>query len=440
MCALVLASLGALAVLPYLPALTLPFISDDYLQIDLARQYGPVSGWPALASDPLYRARATSLVVTYWTERLFGFWPLPFLLSSLLLHVVNTWMLYALSRRLGLAILPSALAAAFFAVYEGHQEAVIWYAAVHELLVFFFATATLLAWLRFCVSSRWRDYALALCCFLLALLSKESAVAIVPLLVLLAPEPRRAWRTALPFAAAAVVYFGLAYAGRESHQHFSDGTFSLAAPFWITIRNSIGRLLWIWGALALAGLLVWRDKARNRTLAIAAAWVLVFLLPYSFLTYMPRIPSRHTYLASAGLAWIVACGFLAFSRRFQTFRWSTYALGAVIVLHNVGWIWFHKHEQYRERAEPTEVLVELARAGAPVRVGCFPYNEGIARLAVEMRLGDSAGEIIWAPAHDSFTRECLSVERPAARLDRSGGSEKDSEWTMKPQPAALILQ
>jgi hypothetical protein len=39
----------------------------------------------------------------------------------------------------------------FFAVYEGHQEAVMWYAALPELLVFFVSLATLLLWLR------WRE-------------------------------------------------------------------------------------------------------------------------------------------------------------------------------------------------------------------------------------------------------------------------------------------
>ena len=29
-------------------------------------------------------------------------------------------------------------AAAFFAVHEGHQEAIVWYSAISELLVFFF--------------------------------------------------------------------------------------------------------------------------------------------------------------------------------------------------------------------------------------------------------------------------------------------------------------
>lgn len=442
-CVWIFAALAVLAVLPYLPALTLPFISDDYLQIDLAREYGPVSGWGALAADPLYRARATSLVLTYWTERAFGFSPTPFNLSSLLLHVLNTWMLYWLSRRLGLAVMPAAIAAGFFAVQEGHQEAVMWYAAVHDLLVFFFAAATLMAWLRFCESSRRRDYAVAFACFLLALLSKESAVAIVPLLVLLAPEPRRAWKAALPFAVAAASYFGLAWFGRDANQHFGDGTFALTAPFWITLWNSTGRLLWIWGALALAALVVWRDRAWIGTLKIAAAWVVIFLLPYSFLTYMPRIPSRHTYLASAGLAWVVACGFMVFRQRFQSLRWPVYALGTVIVLHNCGYVWFWKQAQYQERAEPTEALVKLARAGEPVRIECFPYNEQAARLAVQMRLGESAPPIIWASTNASFSRACLAIERQGARLDRPGelpaGSAAEAPlWARSPRSTGLL--
>jgi hypothetical protein len=56
--------LGALAILVYLPSLGLPLISDDYPHTYLARQYGPISGWPALASDALYRCRATSLILT----------------------------------------------------------------------------------------------------------------------------------------------------------------------------------------------------------------------------------------------------------------------------------------------------------------------------------------------------------------------------------------
>ena len=75
MAALVALSVMALAAVAYGRALGLPFISDDYLQIQLSRDYGPVSNWGALATDALYRCRATSLVFTYWLERAVGLVP-----------------------------------------------------------------------------------------------------------------------------------------------------------------------------------------------------------------------------------------------------------------------------------------------------------------------------------------------------------------------------
>ena len=135
---------------------------------------------------------------------------------------------------------------------------------------------------------------------------------------------------------------------------------------------------------------------------------------------MPLGGSWRTDLACSGLAWLVACGFMVFRQRFRDTRWPAYAVGTVIVLHNCGYLWFWKQAQYEQRAEPTEALVELARAGEPVRIECFPYTEGNARLAVEMRLGESAPPIIWASTNPSFSRACLAIERQGARRDRPG--------------------
>jgi hypothetical protein len=92
-----------LSIIVYFRALSLPLISDDYLQIELGRMYGPVNGWAALALDPLYRCRATSLLVTHWTGQVFGFSVLAFNASSLLFHVANSMLVFALGawRRIG---------------------------------------------------------------------------------------------------------------------------------------------------------------------------------------------------------------------------------------------------------------------------------------------------------------------------------------------------
>ncbi|MFB3778664.1 MAG: hypothetical protein ACE141_13685 [Bryobacteraceae bacterium] len=388
--------LAALAVLAYLPAQGLPFISDDYPHIHLARQYGPISGWPELASDLLYRSRATSLVLSYWTERAFGLSPLAFHLSSLALHVLNVWLILLLGAWPRIGWKCSAAAAAFFAVHEGHQEAVIWYAAVHEEIHLVFALVCLHLWVRWLSARGAWLYVASICAYILALLSKESAVAVGPLLALVALIERAGWRrtawAVMPFAVLAGLYFGAIYAGRATHGHFNDiGTFSLQAPFWVTWRNSMGRLFWIWGWLGVLPLAFWRSKARTALAFLGAAWAGITLLPYCFLTYMPRVPSRHTYFASVGLALAVAAAFRAFWERFQTRPWMGWTLAAVIILHNCVYLWTRKQSQFMALAAPTEQLVIFAsQVEGPVYVHCFPYGFEAAERAVELRLGKQA--------------------------------------------------
>ncbi|MEO8371666.1 MAG: hypothetical protein ABI806_20935, partial [Candidatus Solibacter sp.] len=324
--ALVAFSVLELSILAYGRALSLPFISDDYLQIKLARDYGSISNWGALAHDALYRCRATSLVLTYWLDGAIGLTPLYYNLASLLLHVVDSLLVFALGMWRPVGWRVAGLAACFFAVSQRHSEAVVWFSAVPELLVFFFVVGCFLFWIRWLNtrSAPILTYAGALGCYLLALLSKESEVAVVPLCVLAvlvhpARPLRKLWGMA-PFALIAGAYFGLDYAARQTHLHFNDGTFSLSAPFVETLLRSMGGLLWVWGFVSLLVLFTKTARPWRPLLMLAAVWMAVTLLPYSFLTYMPRVPSRHTYMASVGLSFIVAAGMLAFRQYAR--RWN----------------------------------------------------------------------------------------------------------------------
>ena len=391
----VLLLVAGLSLVAYLRALGLPFIADDYLQITLARQFGPISGWASLASDGLYRCRATSLVLTYWTERLFGLDPGVYNISSLILHIVNAWLVFALGcwRPIGWRI--SAVAACFFAFHQAHQEAVVWYSALPELLVFFFALASFLCWILWmqdAISRPWL-YTASLALFVLALLSKESAVVVVGLMLLSVALERTGWRRKIvwivPFALLAASYFLWTFATRAGHLHFHDGTFSLKGPVWIVLPRSAFRLLWFWGIVSLAALAWWRARQHANLLRFAAAWIVITLLPYSFLTYMPHVPSRHTYFASVGLSLILAAGFLVVQERFRARPAVTWILAAVIVGHHCTYLWTRKHEQYVVRAAPTEAVVEHARQSpGPVYVECFPYDISLVGMAVEIRLPD----------------------------------------------------
>ncbi len=409
----VLAALAGLAILAYLPVFWQPFVADDFVQIGLAREYGPASGWAALSQDPLYRSRATSLVLTWWTERLLGFTPLTFYSTSVLLHILNTWLVFALGSWPAIGWRAAAVAGAFFAVHEGHQEAVMWYAALPELLVFFWVLLSLACWGRWLgrgASAGW--YVASLGCFLLALFSKESAVVTAPLPLVLGLSERAAWRklaAAAPFAAIAVAYMAMIFASQTGHGHFSDGTFSLETPFLTSWANSYGRLLWIWGAASLLALAAWRAWRRAKLVWLALVWIAITLAPYSFLTYMLRVPSRHTYLASLGLAWLVAAAALELRERWGApRRWAVPAVAAVIVAHNVAYLWIKKRAQYLERAAPTEKLVELARrVEGPIYVHCFPYGYEIAERAMEMVVGKPKELLLFGPAADY-------VNQPAA--------------------------
>ncbi|MCX6632075.1 MAG: hypothetical protein NTW28_31075 [Candidatus Solibacter sp.] len=347
-----------------------------------------------MAADPLYRCRATSIVLTWLTEPWAGLQPLWYNLTSLLVHVMNAWLVFSLGvwRRIGWRV--SSAAACFFAIYEGHQEAVVWYAALPELLVVFFVLACVLLWiLRYEFPRRARlCYGASLAVFLLALASKESGVAAVGLLALVALREKEEWRRCAkllaPFAFLALLYFVADFAGGSQNQHYSDGTFSLFAPFWTTLPRSFARMIWVWGLVSLVALSIWRARSRVPLVATAVCWMVVSLFPYSFLTYMPVVPSRHTYLAGVGLSLVVAAGFVALREQPGSRRSIVAAVVLLIFAHNTSYLWIRKQRQFIERAEPTELLVENLRdRQGPVEVYCFPYPPNAADLVVSMRLG-----------------------------------------------------
>lgn len=398
--ALVALAIAALAFLAYSRALHLPFISDDYDQIAEARMYGTFSGWMALLHDALYRCRATSLVLTYWTERWFGLDPFVFRLSSLLLHILNSLLVFAMGMWRPIGWRVSAVAACFFAVSQRHHEAVIWYAAVPELLVFFFVLLSFLFWVRWLQSESASRavYWLAFACYVLALLSKESAVAVPPLLLLAGVVQRRSLRAlliqTLPFALCAAGYFGLILAARDQHWHFHDaGTFSLQAPFvWVLLR-SMNRLMGVWGFAGAIALLAWRARGWSPILWIGGLWSVITFLPYCFITYMPFVPSRHTYLASAGVALLVSVALIEFHARTAPKHGKTgiALICGVIILHQCTYLWTTKQAQFEVRARPTEQLLEMASqtTSPTIYLKCFPYERAIADLTLRIRMRDS---------------------------------------------------
>ena len=401
-----LAILAALAILAYLPLFSQPLLEDDYPLIRTARDEGL-----HIVSNPIFAVRSTGLLMMDGVHALFGMSAAAYYAAMILLHVLNTWLVYSLGRWAAIGYRVSFWAAACFAVAEGHQEAVMWVASAPEPMQFLFGIGCLACWIRFLASGRWGWLAGAFAAFIVALYSKESAIIVLPLLALPvvfdAKLRKRAGYFGIFVAAGA---WGVAriVATRSYSFRFNDGSFSLHAPFWITWPISYGRLFWFWGLLAVMVLLLWKPAGYKRVLAIGLVWAGIALAPYSFLTYSNRIPSRQTYLASAGVALIVGCGFEAL-RGINRRRWVAATVAGVFIVHNVVYLWTKKRGEFLRRAEPTEQLLDLARkTDGPIYVRCFPRPPIIADAAVELLL--ERKDLIWDEAQAGAAKAAFCYE------------------------------
>jgi hypothetical protein len=379
-----LALLALLAVLAYLPTLRQPLLEDDYPNLAIAQTYGAPQEWRQLAGS-VFRLRATSEWLFYFAYNAFGMHAAPYYAIAILLHVLNTWLVYALGAWRAVGYRVSAWAALFFAVYEGHQEAVMWFSACNELLQFLFGVGAIVCWLHFLDSGKWKWYAGSLAALALALISKESAVVVAGLMLVVG------WRRRLPYVAIllAAGCAALVYADRGNSFRFQDGSFSLQAPFWRIWPENFARLFWFWGLLAVIAAwpryraVVWRGLV----------WAGMALLPYSFLLYSARIPSRQVYLASAGLAIIAGAGMTALEKQRRP---AAALICVVLMVHNIGYLWIKKRAQFLERAEPTEQLIAAAkRTAGPIYIQCFPRPALIAEEAIHVGAGKPVSDVIW---------------------------------------------
>ena len=121
---------------------------------------------------------------TLWLEhKIWGLEPAGYHVVNVLLHLINTLLVWRLLLRL---TVPGAwIAAAVFAVHPLHVESVAWIIERKDTLSGLFYLAAVLAWLRFLEQPRpWR-YSLALLLFAAGLLSKSIVVTLPAALLIL---------------------------------------------------------------------------------------------------------------------------------------------------------------------------------------------------------------------------------------------------------------
>lgn len=128
-------------------------------------------------------------------------------LTNLLLHIVNSLLMFFVLKKMTGALWRSAAVAAFFALHPLHVESVAWIAERKDVLSTLFALLTLWAYARYSdedkapaprQSTRLIWYGLALALFALGLMSKPMLVTLPFVLLLLDFWPLGRWKLARP--------------------------------------------------------------------------------------------------------------------------------------------------------------------------------------------------------------------------------------------------
>ncbi|MCB9883629.1 MAG: hypothetical protein H6834_17710, partial [Planctomycetes bacterium] len=338
-----------LAVLPLTPGLDIGFLSDDFPHVarmgtardafaDFARpQYG-------LDSPRFYRPLVS---VSLWaTGALFGPHPMAYRVANVVLHLIGVAALVGLAWRLGLDARAAALAGLLYAWFPYAGGNVLWIVGRVDSFAVPLCLVTLWAYVRargfqpwrpsrrdqFLSSPRWA-MPLAVAAFVLALLTKEIALATLPILLALEIALGRGvlgLRRTLPFVLVALVYLVLrrfalgsfvgGYAGGQGALPGEGDLLGRCAGLlhtywnllvpWFLERGSLGVALRSLPVLAIGVLFLlgWERGGRVRRRAVfAVVWVLCASLPLYQMWGENLATNERTYhFAWAGVALFIA--------------------------------------------------------------------------------------------------------------------------------------
>jgi hypothetical protein len=268
--------------------------------------------------------------------------------------------------------------------------------------------------------------------FVIALFSKESAVALLPLAAFrvavhrpVTEVVRRLW----PLAVISVGFIVLWLSQSERNFFVADGHYAIGMHFPRVYIRSVLSL--VSSALpfiaAVAFVSLWNRRSGTGELPKVFAtanvlfflsWIFLSMIPDSFLTYSKYIASRNTYFPSVALAGLVGILFtvLLDNARNPRFK-AAFALMLMAVLaFNGQYLWRKQDPHYVKRAAPTRELIAVLNStdfdDKTLHVCGFPLHESIGSAAV--------AELTRLPAENvRFTSECSPNDVPFARWHAS---------------------
>lgn len=308
---------------------------------------------------------------------------------NVVLEIAGTVAFSALALRLTGSGVAAVCAAALFAGHHSHGEVVSWISARTSSLLAIWTLIAILAWLRWRASGRIRWWSLALTAFLLALLTKEEAVALLPILLVVdrlrgpdaatgSPRPR-SWTWTLgslaPFGVLLAAYLAMQLSVQSRNALVAAGDYEFG-PSALARWLDRGSGLFVvkraaaspWRELTLAALIAvgWfvlrrGPSALRRTALLGCVMSQLALLPTAGFT--SHDASRYFYVASIGssLAWAAVIAGAATALR------PGRAVSLAIILAATATLLTHLHDQrrrtqsFRDRSEANHAIIAAAR-------------------------------------------------------------------------------
>jgi len=197
--------LALLAVVPYAGSVANELVWDDRLHLLANPRTAGAQAALRFFGEPEGLYHRPLVFLSFGVENsLWPAWAVGFHLTNLALHALNAVLLFTVARRSGVEALIAFGAAAFFAVHPLQSEAVAYVSGRTDLLVTTAALSVAGLALRTDAPVWWRSLLVAVATAV-AVLSKESGYALVPLVALLAWRHERDWRRALALTLPAAI-------------------------------------------------------------------------------------------------------------------------------------------------------------------------------------------------------------------------------------------
>lgn len=232
-----LVAIATLTILAYLPALDngLTNWDDNFYVLEnphIQRLDGETVHALFFSKDKFYMGNfhPLSMLSLAFDYQIAGFEPWIYHLTNLLLHVINTilvfWLVFLLFDNVKIAL----VAAALFGVHTLHAESVVWVSERKDVLHTLFFLSSIIAYLKYLQKNNGQHYLVSLMLFVLALLAKGQAVSLAVTLVAIdlfrgrSLTDRTVILEKIPFFALSLTFGIVAIAAQQTYNAIGDGS------------------------------------------------------------------------------------------------------------------------------------------------------------------------------------------------------------------------